>query len=292
MKSLLAILALGFSLVVSPAAAQLPDAEFTISSGKRGGNYYRIAGRLRTQLTVDHGIFVDIVTSEGSLENLARLEDPLTKINIGLTQTDALGRYLEENPAFAEEFMVLTDIGKECVFLIGSKKGPVQTAADFKEPRDGYISVASPNSGAAVTWEFMSRVEPAFRNTSISHVEVMEALLQVQNGRPFSKLDAVMLVQRPKTVSPPLEILLRSPDKFRVIPIRPADLTSPTLPNGQPIYTFDEVTTRHAGNSVTFDTICTRGLLLAARGKLSEEKRSQLVHALLKSKDYIAPEEN
>lgn len=286
----LALLAL-LALLAGTAAAQLPAAEFTISSGRRGGNYYRIAGRLRTQLTVDYGAYVEIVTSQGSVENLARLEDPLTKVNIALTQTDALGRYLDENPAFAEEFMVLADVGKECVFLVTSKKGGIETAADLRKEGGGALSVDSPNSGAAVTWEFMSHIEPAFRNTETAHVEVMEALLQLQTGPPLSKLAAVMLVQRPKTVSPPLEIILKSRDKFRIAPIRPQDLKSPTLPSGNPIYTHEEVTTRYAGNAFTFDTICTRGLLLAARAKLTDETRSKLIETMLKAKDYIAPAE-
>lgn len=287
---LTALLLSAQALAPTPAPAEVSDGEFVISAGRKGGNYYRVAGRLRNQLTVEHGVFVDLVTSEGSIDNLERLQDPLSKVNIGLTQTDALGRYLDENPDFAQAFMVLADVGKECVFLVASEKGDVRHAGDLKK-EGGLLSVDSPSSGTAITWASMGHIEPAFRNTRTAHVEVMEGLLQLQNGPPISELDVVMLVQRPKTVSPPLEIVLRSPDKFRIAPVRAEDITSPTLPNGDPVYTHETVKTRFAGNAVSFETICTRGLLVAARSKLSEEARSRLVEVLLKSKDYIAPEE-
>jgi TRAP-type uncharacterized transport system substrate-binding protein len=273
-----------------PARAQVPAAEITISSGKEGGNYHRIATRLRTQLTIDHGSYVGIETSQGSVQNLARLEDPNSPVNVALAQADAVSRYIEVNPALEKELMLLADVGKECVILV-SGPGGIESIEDLKKPGDRAVSVDSLVSGAAVTWESMARLDPAFANTQTVNTDTMESLLEIRNRPSNSKIVAVMMVQRPQTVSPPMEIVLTNPDSFRIIPIPSGSVKSANLPNGNPVYTFQEVETRFAGKSATFDTMCTHGLLIAARNKLSAKARSQLVEVLLKSRDYIAPKD-
>jgi TRAP-type uncharacterized transport system substrate-binding protein len=273
-----------------PARAQVPGAEITISSGKEGGNYHRIATRLRTQLTVDHGSYVEIESSQGSVQNLARLEDPNAPANVALVQADAVSRYIEVNPALEEELMLLADVGKECVILV-SGPGGIESIEDLKVPGDRAISVDSLVSGAAVTWESMTRLEPSLANTQTVNTDTMESLLEIQNRPPNSKTVAVMLVQRPRTVSPPMEIVLTNPDSFRIIPIPAGTVKNTDLPNGSPVYTYETVTSRFAGKSVSFDTLCTHGLLIAAKNKLSEKARASLVQVLLKSRDYIAPKD-
>jgi TRAP-type uncharacterized transport system substrate-binding protein len=278
------------SLGALPARAQVSAAEITISSGKEGGNYHRIATRLRTQLTVDHGAYVEIETSQGSVQNLARLEDPKSPANVALVQADAVSRYIEVNPAFEKELMLLADVGKECVILV-SGPGGIESIEDLKVPGDRALSVDSLVSGAAVTWESMTRLEPALANTQTVNTDTMESLLEIQNRPPNSKTVAVMLVQRPRTVSPPMEIVLTNPESFRIISIPAGSVKNADLPNGSQVYSYETVTSRFAGKSASFDTLCTHGLLIAAKNKLSEKARASLVEVLLKSRDYIAPKD-
>lgn len=285
---LLPLVGLVWSAGGSPAGAQ--NAEFVISSGQLGGNYYQIGSRLQTVLTIEHRRNVLLVKSEGSLENLSRLADPKSLVNVALAQSDALRRYLEEHPGSEDEFMVLADIGKECVFLIARREGGITSVADLKIPDSkGKLSVGSPESGPAVTYEYLSRLEPAFRNTTAVHEDVMEALLQLKLGDEFSDLKGIMLVQRPRTLSPPVEILLDNLDTYRVVPIRSEDLASYS-PGDTPVYTFEEVT---AGlgrdHSISFETICTKGLMLAAKPKLDGGRRSFLSQVMLQSATYVIP---
>ena len=102
-----------------------------MSTGREGGSYYLIGKRLQRTMATEHEVWIDVLTSRGSLANLARLDDPSSPVGLTLTQADALNRYLQSHPEFADEFIVLGDAGKECVFLIAGSAGSVTTAANL-----------------------------------------------------------------------------------------------------------------------------------------------------------------
>jgi TRAP-type uncharacterized transport system substrate-binding protein len=267
-----------------PAFAQAP-ADVVISSGKEGGNYFAMAGRLRTLLTRDHAQYVEIRPSLGSVENLVHLDDPESPVSVAFTQADALNGYLEENPGFRRKFVVLADLHRECIFLFARNDDSIQSAADLKISAGRQLSVDRPGSGASVTYDYMTRLDPEFKNTEVVNVDMMEALAQLKTSPDYSNLTAAMLVQRPRVVSPALEIVLNNPGDYRIVPVRQGDLKAASLPSGKPVYTFETVQVRQT----QFDTMCTRALLLAATDKLSTEVRSKLAEVLLESVDYIAP---
>jgi TRAP-type uncharacterized transport system substrate-binding protein len=286
---LLISLAAAVASAQEPLSAQEPDWDFVVSSGKEGGFYYDVGKRLRLVLGRQQRA-VDQWTSEGSLQNLARLADPSSPVNVALAQADALHRYLAENPEFAKDFIVLDDIGKECVFFITRREGGIENASDLKKASGLKVSVETPGSGAAVTYEAMSQLEPAYRKTPVAYVDVMEGLLQLRLGGEYNELAAVMLVQRPRTLSPALEIVLDNLETYRIAPVRQTDLKKLTLPGGRPVYSFETVKAGFGrGQSVTLETLCTRGLLLGARSKLSDERRVVLAQTVLESGSYIAP---
>ena len=68
-RSTPAWLALAFLLqALAGSAADRPD--IVISSGEAEGNYVAVAGRLRTLLSSKHNYSVEVLSSEGSLQNL------------------------------------------------------------------------------------------------------------------------------------------------------------------------------------------------------------------------------
>jgi hypothetical protein len=272
-------------LAGSGSAFAQGEADLVISSGKEGGNYYAMAGRLRTLLTRDHSQYAEVRPSLGSVENLAHLDNPESPVGVAFTQADALNGYLEQNPEFRSKFVVLADLGRECVFLFARRDGDISSAADLKTSAGRQISVDRPGSGASVTYDYMMRLDPAFKNTEVVNVDMMESLAQLKASADFTTLRAAMLVQRPRVVSPAMEIVLDNPNTYRIVPMRRGDLQAASLPSGKPVYTFETVQVRQT----KLETMCTRALLLAATDKLSTELRSRLAEVILESADYIAP---
>ena len=111
-----------------------------VTTGKPGGYYESVANRLRFVLDTDLDRSVEIVNSEGSIENLVRLADPESPVNVGLTQADALAHFLKDAPAFEDQYVVLARIGRECAFLISRAKGGIDAAGDLKRKSRKHVA--------------------------------------------------------------------------------------------------------------------------------------------------------
>jgi len=279
MRALIGSVALAAAVLLPIGWAPAEDAtlDFLFSSGREGGNYHAVALRLRNLLP---GQPVGVLNSRGSRENLTRLADPASPVNLAFTQADALSQHIAQNPAFSDQFAVLADIGKECALVIAGRGSGIETAADLKVAEGRRISVDSRDSGAAVTWESMSRIEPAFLATSAVYVDLMESLAQIKSAGDFSPLKAVMFVQDPSAVTPAVQIVLENPDTFRFVQIRESDLESPVLPGGLSVYAFERIRI----GTRSFATLCTRALLIASNAKLAEKKRGELSKLLLEAR--------
>ncbi|MBW2275742.1 MAG: hypothetical protein JRG96_20985 [Deltaproteobacteria bacterium] len=281
----------GVSLAEEPKPK--PEVSLTgvaVSTGREGGSYYYIGQRLNSEMLLAHNQLIEVVTSDGSLDNLARLHDPRSPVNVALAQADALKSYLKSEPGFAGKFFVLGDVGKECVLLVAGASSSVKSTADLKAQGSRQLSVDSPGSGAAVTFETMGALDPGFRNTATVYVPTMESLLQLRVGGEYSELKALMMVQRPRRVSPALKVVLSDPKSYKLLPITARDLPNDALPDGSKIYSFESVAVggvKRRGHQ-QLDTVCTRGLLLGSIPKLSRAQRSTLSELMLNAGERIA----
>ena len=271
---------------LAPAAAEMSGPDLVIGSGYEGGNYHAIARRLRTLLSqLEDHYDVEIRTSTGSLQNLVQLDEPGSPVGLALTQADALRGFLDVNPGFVSKFVVIADVGRECVFLIGARNGGISSAADLKRSGDRVISVGRPGSGAAITYAYLTKLDSGFRNTPAVNEDIMVALAQIEAHSEFSKIAGAMLVQRPRILAPPLKIAVEHPETYSLVPFRSGDVKRETLPDGKPVYSFETVRVRH----LDLDTVCTRELLIASKSKVSEDLRSRLAEIWLEHSRYIAP---
>lgn len=279
-------LLVGMVLVLPAHITRAQD--FVLSSGAPEGYYHSVASRV-VMLLREADLQAAHLTSSGSLDNLALLADPASSVNVALVQADALRFYLDEHPGFAKGVVVLDDLGRECAALITRTDGGIENAGDLKKGGVGTLVLPGPGSGATVTLEYMRRMEPAYRETPVSHRDPMEAMLQMRMPGG-DQIAAVMLVKRPRVLTPEFEIVLENPDQFRVAPIRQTDVKNGRLPDGSPVYSFERVTTGAGIDyQVSFDTICTRALMVTSSSKLSKRRRRDLARVLLKWGKLIAP---
>jgi len=276
--------------VLAPTIAWSQMTNTSISTGREDGNYYFIGERLQTKMTMEHSYRIAVETSSGSVQNLARLADPSSDVGLALTQSDALSRFLQSNSEFGKEFIVLGDAGKECVVLISARKGGIRTFSELKSSSGAEISVDDPGSGASATFDYLVAMDPALASTKPVFVDTMEALLQIKVAGAHTKLEAAMLVQRPSMRSPAVSIVLQNPRDYQLVPILESDVQNSKLPDDSVVYTFEKVRvgSSNPNGGIPVDTICTRSLLLASKGKLDREIRSKLSLMMLESsKDVI-----
>ena len=273
--------ALACAVGLAAGLAQAADPPIVVTTGKSGGGYNTIGERLKTVLA-EQDQPTQVLTSAGSVENLTRLDDPQSPASVGLTQADALQHYLKSHAGFADKFISLGEIGKECVFIVTGKDSDIKSDADLQEAKGKLIAVQSPNSGVAVTWEYMTVLEPKFKNTAPAFVDGAEALLQIKSGGKASQIQAAMVVQKPMAKSTEMQVALDNPKDFRLVSVKDWDLND-KLPDGSAVYTFENVTVAEKkwGFDATVDTICTRGLMVANKTKLSADQRTRLSKVML-----------
>lgn len=263
-------------LCLLPPFSEAADAGRVITAGPKGEHYHAIGQRLR-QLLRGQQISAEVRTSAGSLENLERLNDPKNPADIALSQADVLKYYLRDHPELAGKLLILDKVGKQCVFVIVAADSDLQDDHDLQKKDRGYqLAIADANSEAALTYKYMSVLEPRFKRTTVLYLDTQKALRRLKAGGD-DKLKAILLVQRPRARSPELQAVLSNPDEYRLLPIKDHRLRD-KLPNGEAVYSFETVTLLRGGVApgASVRTICTPILLLAARDKLNAEQRKQL----------------
>jgi TRAP-type uncharacterized transport system substrate-binding protein len=246
-----------------------------VSSGIQGGGYWSAATRLQS-VAADLGLEMQVEPSTGSLQNLTRLLDAGDLTSLVLAQADALQYYLDKNPGESRKIEILENIGQECVFVIVDINSAIRSDADLQQSQDYQIAISSPNSGVAVTYNYMTTLAPEMTATSAKYTDTAAAMsgLKAADG---GQADAVMLVHRPKEYSPEVSLALRNPLQYRFVQIEDERFKS-ELPNGDAVYNLRNlaIPVPDSGEKRQVTTICVNGLLIANKEKLAPEQRDVL----------------
>ena len=258
-----------------PLAARAADTDLVFSAGRKDSGYWGVANRLK-KVAGEAGLKVEVQASVGSLQNLERLEDPTSPVNLALTQSDALHQYLQQHPDFAHGLSIMESIGLECVFLITPAGSGVQAVADLTHSKGFRIAIPGAESGVAVTYRDLKAMNPAFADTEAVYTDPATAM-QALGGQGGEKIDALMLVHRPKERTPEIQLAIDSPDKFRFVSFTNQWIEA-KLPDGQPIFSFLDLPLVRKGMRVekSVPTLCTNGLLVSSNSKIKPEQRKAL----------------
>ena len=278
---LLSILLITLSLPLAHAT-ETSDTEsgIVISAGREGLGYWGIATRLQA-VALESSLPVEVLESVGATENLKRLADPDSPVSLALTQSDALQRYLDLHPGFQADLEIFESIGKECVFIITDKNSGLRSEDDLRASDAGHrLAIQSADSGSAVTFELMRKLDPDLENTEVVYMDTSAAMDQLGTNSADA-VDAVMLVHRPKVHSPELRRALTNPERYRLVSFNYPNLGG-KLPNGDPVYVSLDVPLIRNGwkTERSVRTLCMEGLLVGSRSKLSPSDRAKLERIL------------
>jgi TRAP-type uncharacterized transport system substrate-binding protein len=270
------LLGFGFALVVT---AQLVSAESTattaegvvLSSGVEGGGYWNAGTRLQTVATEKFHLKIDNRPSTGSVENIEKLLDTNSPVNLAFVQADAAQYYLNLHDEDRRKLDLLENIGQECVFIVTGIDSGIRTDADMQKASDLRVGIDSVSSGMAVTFDYMVSQIPEMSDIQVSYGNTL-ASVQHLNASDAT-VDAVMMVHRPRERSPEVDYALENADRYRFVELSDERLTQ-ELWNGWPIYRT--MSLAMPGSEKPVKTICVMGLLLANKQKLTLDQRNQL----------------
>ena len=243
-KSLAAAIATVLALHAGQASADV-----TITTGSKGGAYERWGNNLATMLK-GLGYSPTVQRSKGSGENIARVAGG--EAQLGFAQGDAimyLGLGVE----------ILADLGKECAFLVGKTDGRVTDEDDLQSEEDPVltIGVGKQGTGSFITWGYMGKLEDGYLKSAAQYKGGARGLAAVSSGQ----MDAMLFVTAPGNLEHKLISAVNGDENLQFLDVDDGDLND-KLPNGTPVYTFEEVDTK-SGWGGGVDTICTPVLLIA-----------------------------
>ena len=192
----------------------------------------------------------------------------------------------------------LGEIGKECVFIIANRNGDIDDDDDLQSD-DGYqLAINHPNSGPAITYQYMSLLEPKFKRTTVEYIDGMEALLRIEANSEHDKVKALMLVMHPRTMFPEIEWVIQNNNIFHFVAVNDWDLDD-RMPDGSSLYEYEDAVLSGRLEAegylsigkeydIEVETICTRGLIIANKDKLNIKLEGNLARAMLRAKDRLS----
>jgi TRAP-type uncharacterized transport system substrate-binding protein len=264
---------LGFVSMISVSEdefAAIPRG-IVLSSGVEGGGYWSAGNRLQVVADTEKGLAVENQPSTGSLENLEKLLDVNSPVNLAFAQADAAQYYLNQHPGEIDKLELLENIGEECVFIVTGIDSDIRTDKDMQKERNLRLGIASASSGIAVTFDYMTSQIPEMEDIQVRYGNTLAVMDQL-NARDAT-VDALMMVHRPREHSAEVDKALANPDRFRFVELSDERLTQESW-YGRKIYRTMKLAMPGAVKPVK--TICVLGLLLGNKQKLTIEQRNQL----------------
>ena len=117
-----------------------PPDTLIITSGDESTRFVRIAERYK-KILAKNGVKLEILKSEGSLENLERLENPSFRVDVGFVQTGvAKGRNIDK-------LVSLGSISYQPLYIFYRSSKPLELLSQFKGKR---IAVGEGGTGTQV----------------------------------------------------------------------------------------------------------------------------------------------
>jgi hypothetical protein len=252
----------------------------TIATGAPDRAYHGIGERLR-DVGRANGLRARVVATDGSVDNLRRLADPADPTNVALVQSDALHAFIAERPGFGAQVKVLESVGPECVFAVTAADGDIANLKDWARADAPAVALPAPDSGVAVTHAVMAELIPELADDRPVYLDPASAIAALHGGADGARVDVVFTVHRAKFRGPELSAVLERPDRYRVIPIEDRRLRL-ELPDGSEVYKLVELplVRDSAIGSLSVDTLCTKGLLVAVPGKIAADQAAKLEHLI------------
>lgn len=284
-------LAAVLGVAASAASGADPGAEIVFGTATEGRAYWSLAQRFK-RVAAESGLTVEVVETQGSLENLRRLADPEDPVNLILTQADAMQHEVAQRPQVGALAEIVESIGLECIFAITAADGAIATEQDWHRADSPRVAVQAPESGVAVTHRYLGQLIPELADDAPVYVDLAEAM-RALHAEGEDRVDVVFQVHRPKFETQQTRDAVAHPDRYRLLALTDERLQA-ELPNGEDVYEFLDVPLVRglSGGGVSVPTICTRGLLVSAPAKLGQAGRHSLQRILDFEWMRIYPEES
>ena len=196
------LIAIAAFFFLSARWIEMPPHEITISAGRPGGMYQEHAARYVSVLA-DHDITAKIMESAGTGENLQRLKNPASQVQMGFVQGGYASSEFSENMGADLETIAQVDIEPVWVF---SRFKDVDSLLRLQGRRVAIGQAGSGSRSVAVRMFEQVRLEP--QDLVLSESLGMEMVTALAEGR----IDAMIFVASAN--APVVQALLKSKNVY------------------------------------------------------------------------------
>jgi uncharacterized protein len=133
------------------ASSLASASDLRICTGGEAGNYF-FAGNVISKNA--RSLSIDVVTSQGSVENLDRMLDG--SCDAAIVQSDALMVYAGRNPRILPVVERAASLYTEVVHLICNTNAKI---SNIKDLNNTHVIAVGDGTGTAITWEAMSNTD-------------------------------------------------------------------------------------------------------------------------------------
>jgi hypothetical protein len=195
---LITVVAIAAGLLVFLFFNSAPPTTLTMTSGPEGSSFRVVAGQYKKILARD-GVKLEILTSQGSRDNLARLSDPKFKVDVGFVVGG------ETTDTDASRLVSLGSVSYQPM-MIFYRGAPRTLLSEFKGQR---LDIGQEGSGASVLAQRLldaNGIKPG-DGTQIGHASPTDSVQSLLDGR----IDALFAMSD-STPTEMMRKLLRNPD--------------------------------------------------------------------------------
>lgn len=258
-------------------AANEDQSPIVISTGVEGGSLALTGKRLQL-VAGEMGLAIETLGSEGSIENLDRLLNPDSPVNLAFARADALQYHLNRYPSDRVKLEILEKIGQQCVFVATGLHSEIDDGDDLQDFDNLRLGIDSTATDIAVSFDYMASRIPELEDVNVVYGDFPTLARQLllnkaKKKKKDAKLDAILLFSAPRVHAEQFQYILDNPHRYKIIDFEDDRLTE-AQPDGRRIYRSVRLAVPGAERPIR--TLCVRGLLLANRQKLSPRHRNRL----------------
>jgi TRAP transporter TAXI family solute receptor len=221
-------LILGLLICVTPALAL--DAPLRLCTATGKGNYYAAGQEIARQAKLS-GIVVEVLETEGSMDNLQRMAED--SCDGAIVQMDAYLVYQQANRGDRLEIVRPQYLYDEYVHLACERGAGITSIGDLPG-KDAKLLVGSETSGGAITWESFKLENPSYYDVATENVGGDAALERLRQGEASCMLHVSGLR------SPYLQEVAGYGEELRLASIDDEKLGEAEVA-GHPVYSFREI---------------------------------------------------
>lgn len=255
--------------VVPPAAATEP-AGLVVGTGVEGGSFWNAGQRLR-DVAQEMGLEIEMLASEGSLENIDELLDEDNAVNLAFVQADALQLHFNRYPRDRRKIEILEKIGQQCLFVAARLKSGFDEVDDLQDAGGVQVGVDFAATDVSLSIDYINSRDDQFETAEVVYGNF--EVLADEVYRDAQGADVLVLLSGPRNHAEHLRYVLDNPHRYQLLDFE-SDLLAEPLPDGRKIYR--EIKLALPGLSKPMRTLCVSGLLVANREKLPPRARNRL----------------